>query len=248
MARVTQSNGRDVSEISILTNDANASMNHTFRIVSLALLSLGALATSSAVGADRVLFADKFSSPLDSSWSWLREDPQDWKIEDGALRILALPGHVFKQHNDARNVLLRNLPETSRPVVVEVYVESWPKVMFEEASLYWWYDEDNFVCVTLERLENELHVRMYREVEGKPEFVRFKNPCEVNGISLRLVVQDGKAAGYQREAGQAGWRSLGQCDLPAKGPAKIALNAGGGGKNTENWARFSQFRILELGE
>jgi len=78
-----------------------------------------------------------FAVPLESGWSWSREEPKGWKVDDGSLLILTLPGHVFAKYNDARNVLLRSAPDAAQPWSVEVFVESRPRTQVEEATLYW---------------------------------------------------------------------------------------------------------------
>ena len=178
------------------------------------------------------------------SAAWVREEPKAWKVEDGALKILTLPGHLYAKHNDARNVLLRKTPETTKPWAVEVYVESKPKLQFEEAGLYWYSDDDNYISVVQENVGKGVNVRMMREKDGKPVALVEKK-YEAEGVWLRLVIGDGKATGYYRQTDQDKWQKMAQADLPAKGEAKVGLNAAGGPKDTDRWARFHDFRILE---
>ena len=59
------------------------------------------------------------------------------------------------------------------------------------------------------------------------------------------MISGGKATGFFRQTGEEKWGKMGQADLPAKGDAKIGLNAAGGPKDTDRWARFRELRILE---
>jgi regulation of enolase protein 1 (concanavalin A-like superfamily) len=222
-------------------------MNSISRPAVIGILFLGAGSAAFADDKPRVIFAEKFSVPLETGWSWLREEPKAWKVEDGALHILALPGHLYAKHNDARNVLLRKAPETAKPLAIEVYVESRPKLLFEEAAMYWYYDDDNYISVVQEQVGKEVNVRMIREKAGAPASLLNKK-YEAEGVWLRLVVSAGKATGYYRQTDKDQWEKMGQADLPSKGEAKVGLNAAGGPKDTDRWARFRDFRILELAE
>ena len=222
-------------------------MNSTLHITWLIILFLGASTSAFVDDKPKVIFAEKFSAPLDTGWSWLREEPKAWKVEDGALHILALPGHLYAKYNDARNVLLRKVPESSKPLAIEVYMESRPKVIFEEAAMYWYYDDDNYISVVKEHVGKEVNVRMFREKDGVPVSLLNKK-YEAEGVWLRLVISAGKATGYYRQTDKDRWEKMGQADLPAKGEAKVGLNAAGGSKNTDRWARFRDFRILEHAE
>ena len=52
------------------------------------------------------LFEDPFDDKLKDGWSWVREDPQGWKVADGALQIRVQPGNMWGPANNARNVLV----------------------------------------------------------------------------------------------------------------------------------------------
>jgi hypothetical protein len=41
---------------------------------------------------------------------------------------------------------------------------------------------------------------------------------------------------------------MGEVDLPGKGEAKIGLITGGGPQDTDRWATFREFRILQSAE
>ena len=226
-------------------------MNNTSRIAWLGILLLGASTSASADDKQQFIFAESFNAPLDSGWTWLREEPRAWKVAEGSLQIRTLPGHVFMKHNDARNVLLRKAPKTSQPLAVEVFVESRPKTQFEEAGLLWYYDDDNYLILAKEHVGQEVRVRMIHEQEGKPSFL-FEKKYEPESVWLRLVADGGNATGYFRQTDQEEWQKMNQTVLPGessgKGDAKIGLNAAGGAKDADRWARFRAFRLLELAE
>jgi hypothetical protein len=66
-------------------------------------------------------------------------------------------------------------------------------------------------------------------------------------LRLRLVVAGGKATGYFRLKSTEEWKKVGECDLPAQGDFHFAVTAGGDGKgDTNDWARFRDFRVLPV--
>ena len=56
-----------------------------------------------------VIFADDFSDQLDAGWTWLREDPEGWRLHDGGLEIHVEPGVA----DTVKNALLRPAPDRS---------------------------------------------------------------------------------------------------------------------------------------
>ena len=60
---------------------------------------------------EQVIFEDRFDGALDEGWSWLRENPDRWRIRDSGLEICVEPG----DEATVRNALLRQLPLNSSP-------------------------------------------------------------------------------------------------------------------------------------
>ena len=76
----------------------------------LFVAALGVLAATAA-GADeapkeKALFEERFAGGLGKEWSWLREEPKAWHVEEGALVLRTLPGYLHANSNDSKNVLL----------------------------------------------------------------------------------------------------------------------------------------------
>lgn len=210
----------------------------------IGMLCLSTPTISLAEDKRKVVFEEKFTIPLDAGWTWIREEPKAWKVDDGTLLLQVLPGYVYSDDNDAPNVLLRKAPVTPSVVVLEVYLENQPEILYEHAGLYWYYDDDNYVCLLKERMGENVRLRIVREKDAIGE-ISGESEYDAKGVWFRLVIADGKATGYYRQADKEDWRKMGQVDLPSKGEPKAGLNAGGGPPNSERWARFSHFRILE---
>lgn len=193
------------------------------------------------------MFAENFTSPLSAGWHWIREDPKAWKVENGKLLLRSLPGYVYLHHNNAPNVLLRKAPITSRALILEVFLENEPEILYEHAGLYWYYDDDNYVCLLKEWMGQEVRLRIVREKDAKGD-ISGESKYEAKGVWFRLVIGGGKATGYYRPPDKEKWRKMGQVDLPSTGEPNAGLNAGGGPENAERWARFSHFCLLEQAE
>ena len=68
------------------------------------------LPSSFAKAEESLIFADRFDGGLAEDWSWLREDPDNWRIRDGALEIRVEPGVA----DNVKNALLCKAPITAR--------------------------------------------------------------------------------------------------------------------------------------
>lgn len=205
---------------------------------------IGAAIISLANDNEKMMFAEKFTSPLSAGWHWIREDPKAWKVENGTLLLRSLPGYLYLHENNASNVLLRKAPVTSKGLILEVFLENQPEILYEHAGLYWYYDDDNYVCLLKEWMGQEVRLRIVHEKDANGD-ISGESEYGAKGVWFRLVIAGDKATGYYRPTDKEDWRKMGQVDLPSKGEPKVGLNAGGGPQNAERWARFSHFRILE---
>jgi beta-xylosidase len=216
--------------------------------VCLAMIGIQFIGTAAIARAEdkpKVVFDEKFTSPLSAGWHWVREDPKAWKVENGKLLLRSLPGDVYTaSDNNARNFLLRKAPVTSHALILEVFLENQPKTHWELAGLYFYYDDDNYVCLLKEQVPEEVQVRMFNEIDAEPTHAG-EARYDTEGVWLRLVIKGDKARGYYRQTDKQEWRGMGQLDLPSKGEPKVGINAGGGPEDAERWVRFSQYRILE---
>lgn len=207
------------------------------------LLGIPAL---TAFGQEKVLFEEKFEGALDKEWSWVREDPKAWKLDKGSLVCRVLPGYLHAKSNNSRNVLLRALPKSDKPLAVEVYLEGEPKVQFEHAGVVWYQDDDNYVSLFQEVLNKKVELQMVTEREAKPTFRT--DPYKEKEVRMRLVIDGGKIRTEFKPAGEAAWKLVGASEMPTKTPAKVGLMCGGAPKEAERYVKFRGFRIVEIGK
>jgi hypothetical protein len=58
----------------------------------------------------RVLFEDEFAGKPGDGWSWVYEDPPNWKVVAGKLQIRPTGGSSWQKNRDGRNYLVRTPP------------------------------------------------------------------------------------------------------------------------------------------
>jgi regulation of enolase protein 1 (concanavalin A-like superfamily) len=195
---------------------------------------------------EKVLFEEKFTGELGKGWSWVREDPAAWRLDNGTLVLRTLPGYLHARSNDSRNVLLRPLPKSDRPLAVEVYAESEPRVQFEHAGVVWYVDDDNYVSLFQEVLGGKVELQMVTEQDARPRFAVVHH--DAKGVWMRLLIADGKITAQYRPSEKDGWKAVGQSDVPGGGEARVGVMAGGAPKDAERYVRFRAFRIVEIGK
>jgi regulation of enolase protein 1 (concanavalin A-like superfamily) len=215
-------------------------------ILILAPLLLAAVEPSSAnAPGERVLFEERFARDLDKGWSWVREAPEAWRIESNTLSLRSLPGYLHANSNNSRNLLIRTPPKAqSNALAIEVSLDSELRTQYEHAGLVWYYDDDNYVALFKEQIDGAPKFQMVTETKGKPQFA--VKPCKSRTVQLRLVVTRTKVISQYRESAEAAWQTVGESLLPEREGAKAGLTSGGTPADAEHFARFREFRILEL--
>ena len=143
---------------------------------------------------EKVIFRDLFAADLAKGWQWVREDPEDWRIEDGGLEMRTQPGRIWAG-NDAENVLLRPIPEPEAgPVAAEVTATNQPTEQFEQAGLLYYFHDDRFVKLIREHVDGRWWVVMARETPDGGR-VLAKQPLQARRVRLRLEVHGDQVIG-----------------------------------------------------
>jgi regulation of enolase protein 1 (concanavalin A-like superfamily) len=210
-----------------------------FKILAFSLLA-------GPICAQEVLFQDDFRGKLGEGWSWVREHREAWRVSDRGLEVRIEPGNMWGPQNDARNVLVRPVPQaTSHEIEVAVTVENRPSNQYEQVDLVWYYDDSNMVKLGQELVDGKLSVVMGREEQDKCRTIAIV-PLGSSSVTLKLLVNINAIRGQFRISGGNGWRDVGQTKLPtpANATPKVSLQFYQGSEKTEHWARVSEFRIL----
>jgi regulation of enolase protein 1 (concanavalin A-like superfamily) len=212
-------------------------------------LAIGLLMQAAFAGlaTEEVLFRDEFKTQLEPGWSWLRENSKGWRLSARGLEVRIEPGNMWGPQNDAKNVLLRAVPDpVPAELSVSVTVSNQPTHQYEQVDLVWYYNDSCMVKLGLELVDGKRSIVMGREEQDKTRTIDII-PVEASAVRLQLVVQGNRIRG--RFKGIGDWREAGECDLPAPAGVKprIALQFYQGPPDAEHWARATDFVVAKTG-
>lgn len=197
------------------------------------------------IGAEKDPFA---GSSLPKGWTWKRENPEAWRLRDGALEIKIEPGNMWGGQNDARNVLLIPVAEDLQEAGTDVQVtfENSPTKRWEQVDLVWYYNDSHMVKIGLELEHGKNSVVMGREEADRTRTIKIV-PLEVDKVTVRLAVSDGQVRGYFRLKAEDEWTAVGSCPapVPAQGDDKphVSLQCYQGDPENAHWARITDLKL-----
>ncbi len=193
------------------------------------------LAGVSAAAEPKVLFEDTFDGKLGDGWTWLRENPDAWRIRDGALEIRVEPGVA----GNVKNALLRDTPDratTKFAVEVTVTFTADPTQQYEQAGITMYHQQKPGRKLVHERINGELWI-----IPGK-------KPAPGKTVQLRVIIDGTQWTAQFREDATGEFQTAGSGSLPAPGKDQVSIQCYNGPPDAEHWIRFDDFRIVELAE
>jgi len=204
-----------------------------------------ALFTITASQAGEATFQDDFANKLEGGWSWVREDPQGWRVVERGLEVRIQPGNLWGPANNAKNVLVRNAPDPALgQLEISVTATNQPTAQYEQVNLVWYYDDSHMVKLGQELVDGKLSIVMGREEADKTRTIAIL-PLTSFSVRLRLLVTGDRIRGQFRAPDSATWTEVGECNLPAHGLPKISLQCYQGPADAEHWARFTDFSLRQ---
>ncbi len=180
-----------------------------------------------------VIFEERFEGNLAEGWTWLRENPQAWRIRRGALEIRVEPGVA---HN-VRNALVRRAPDRSRgkfAIDVTVTNTTMPTQQYEQAGITWYHNGKPVFKLVKELINGELFI------------IPSRKPMPSETVQLRLIVTGGNFIAQFRPDAEGKFQTAATGKLPAPGDDQVSIQCYNGPVNAEHWIRFDDFRISEL--
>jgi len=194
-------------------------------------------------GTPHTWFEDPFRGPLAEGWRWVREDPAGWRSTDHGLEIRVQPGNMWGGANDARNVLVRDIPDPAhQTVIASVSLSNQPTSQYEQVDLVWYYDDRHMVKIGQELVDGKLSMVMGREERDQCRTIAI-HPITALSLEVRFVARGRNLRGEYRVPGESDWRLAGETDLPVNGAPKISLQCYQGPADSEHWARLWDFRL-----
>ena len=173
-------------------------------------------------------FDDFNGDVLQSEWSWLREDPSTWQLDDGWLTITTQRGALNgTEFNNVRNVLLQPAP-VDAIIRMETRLQFTPTWTYHNAGLIYHIDDDNYIRVSRGIFPNVNGVWMEWEIDGETHF-DVVEPVPDEEVYLRLSRTDDSVflASYSIDGSH--WYAIGKETLHfPSGTAKAGLQAANG--------------------
>ena len=212
-------------------------------VFGLLLLAAAELALDSSL-----LFEDQFKGKLGPGWSWVRENPKGWRVTRSGLEIRVEPGNMWGNSNDAKNIMVRNAPDSNVGAIeATVTFENRPTEQYEQIDFVWYYDDGHMVKLGQELVDGYLTVVMGREEKDRAETISVI-PLDTSKVTMRFLVRKNRIRGQFLPEGAKEWRDAGACDLPVKGSPKISIQAYMGPGKVERWAKVTEFRVAQAKE
>jgi len=200
---------------------------------------------TATAGEPDVIFQDDFKGKLADGWTWVREDPKAWRVTEEGLEVRLQPGNMWGGANNAKNVLVRPVPDPAKqPLEVSVTVSNKPTEQYEQVDLVWYYDDSHQIKIGQEQVDGFLCLVMGREEKDQTRTIA-KPRIDALKLEVRFLVSGDKLKGQYRPAGEKEWKDAGGCTLPVKGEPKVSLQVYQGPANAERWGKFTAFKIVK---
>jgi regulation of enolase protein 1 (concanavalin A-like superfamily) len=221
---------------------------HHWRMSARVLLFLASLPkmVCTAVAAEpEKIYADDFTAAPASPWKWLRENSAAWRTGAKGLEVKVEPGNMWGPPNDAKNVLIRPVLDTSTgELEITVTVTNQPTNQYEQVDLVWYYDDSHMVKIGQEMVDGKMSIVMGREEKDRTRTMAIL-PLQTNTVKLRLLVKGATIRGQYQPDGETDWKDAGTCTapVPENGKPHISLQFYQGSKAAEHWARATGFTV-----
>ena len=192
-----------------------------------------------------VVFEEPFDGSLDGDWFWVHGAPEGRRIEQGSLFLLTEPGGLFQEETDGKNILLRALPQSPEPLLVEVGLTLRPEGKYENAGIILYVDNDSYAVVNKESYadqEPSLRLQVVYESNGEAQ-IPHDTPYDRARVILGMRIDESEVTGLYRSSTSEPWMVLGSVPRPGGGAARIGVKTTYGVPGAGRWAEFDSFRI-----
>jgi hypothetical protein len=184
--------------------------------------------------AGTVVFEDRFEGRLGPGWSWLRENPQAWRIRDQGLEIRVEPGMA----DSVRNALVREAPDRSQGrYAIEVTVRNLVEKteQYEQAGITWYRDGKPVFKLMKELVHGEGLI-----------IIPSRKPMTSEMVELRLIVSADAYVAQFRPDGKGEFQTAATGELEPSANEQVSIQCYHGPADREHWIRFERFRIVRL--
>ena len=197
---------------------------------------------------NQLAFSDPMRQQLKTGWSWIRGHETHRRMTEEALEIRLEPGNMWGGANDARNVLVREIPEDCKEAYeIEVTVFNQPTEQYEQVDLVWYCNDRYQVKLGQALVDGQLSIVMGREENDRTRTIAII-PLDTFEVRLRLRVIGNKIEGAFNKKGSDDWVTAGKTDLPIQGSPRVTIQCYQGPKEVERWAKIWDFTISKFHE
>ncbi len=182
---------------------------------------------------ENAIFEDNFAGDLGEGWSWLRENPDRWRIRDGGLEICVEPGVAAT----VRNALVRQAPDRSEgtfAIEVTITNHTAPTQQYEQAGITWYNDGKPVFKEVKELVDGQLYI-----IPGK-------QPMPARSVRLRLLVTADSWQARYCPQGDTEFHTAAAGELPPPANDQVSIQCYNGPPDEQHWIRFENFRIKRL--
>ena len=182
---------------------------------------------------EQIIFADNFAGELGAGWSWLRENPDCWRIQDGGVEIRVEPGVA----DTVKNALLRQAPDRSAgtfAIEVTITNHTHPTQQYEQAGITWYNDGKPVFKEVKELINGELYI-----IPGK-------QPMPTKSVRLRLLVTADSWEAQYCPQGDTEFQTAATGELPPPGNDQVSIQCYNGPSDEDHWIRFENFCLKRV--
>jgi len=182
---------------------------------------------------EQVIFQDTFSNTFDSEWTWLREQPDDWRIQNNGLEICVRPG----VKDTVQNALLRPSPDRSKgtySIEVTITNHTDPTQQYEQAGITLYNNGEPVFKEVKEFIDGDLYI-----IPGK-------KPMLTPSVRLRLIITATTWQAQYRPEDETDFQIAADGELPSPGDDQISIQCYNGPGQGDHWIRFSDFCIKRV--
>lgn len=186
-----------------------------------------------------------FSILENCGWTWVREESEAWNCDQDTLRIASLPGTLWEGNNSAKNVAFYSLIECADGICINATVKNNPKRNGEQGGLLLYSDDDNYVKLVKELVNDEHVVVLAKEVQGVGKVLAtMKVASDI--VNLQLQIRDTIVTAQFQDAANERWHDMGSFSGIILQSIRPGLCVHGGDQLELRWTEFSNMRIMEI--
>jgi len=194
----------------------------------------------------QISVVDPFQDKLKDGWSWIREHPGAWRMTRDALEIKVEPGNMWGGANNAKNILVRDVPITSdNKWTISATFYNQPTEQYEQVDLVWYYNDSYQVKIGQELVDGQLGIVMGREENDRTKTIAII-PLDTFEVSVKFEVEGDHIKGFYKKKGSEKWIVAGETNLPVHGKPHITLQCYQGPSDQERWARIWGFQMQSI--